>query len=103
MIGAMSRCVAQFIEATGFARSLQHMLRLCALSVAGQGCECRPFVVLADDFGGAAWQAPSMSFEAGSLATAISGAPGYSGAFHYSQIGGSPFTESRPRLSPDSH
>ena len=84
MVDAAFRHVAHFIDAMAIARSPSQMLSLCAFSVACWGCEGMAFVVIAADLGALSHPVgPWLSLAAGSLATAIPGAPGYLGTFHY--------------------
>ena len=84
MTDAVFRHAAHFVEAMGIMRSLPRMVSFCALSTACWGCEGMAFVVLAAGLDtGAGPFGPWMSLAAGSLATAIPGAPGHIGTFHY--------------------
>ena len=89
MTDALFRRAAHFIEAMGIMRSLPRMASFCALSITCWGCEGMAFVVLAAGLDtGAGPFGPWMSLAAGSLATAIPGAPGHLGTFHYFAVQG---------------
>ena len=84
MTDAVFRHAAHFVAAMGVMRSLPRMVSFCALSTACWSCEGMAFVVLAAGLDtGAGPFGPWMSLAAGSLATAIPGAPGHIGTFHY--------------------
>lgn len=84
LVDAALRQIAHFVEAMAIARSPLQMLSFCVFSVACWGSEGMAFVVLAADLGALGHLAgPWLSLAAGSLATAIPGAPGHFGTFHY--------------------
>ena len=75
---------APFVEAIGVARSTRRMFSLLALSAVCWACEGMAFVVVAADLEAESGPVgPWLSLAAGSLATAIPGAPGHFGTFHY--------------------
>ncbi len=83
MIDATFGHLAHFVEAMAIARSPSRMLSFGAFSVACWGSEGMAFVVLAADLGALSPAGPWLSLAAGSLSTAIPGAPGHFGTFHY--------------------